>query len=295
MSTPETVYANTFAASVPGAIQVCPLSRELSDGEKSELRRIWAFVVADSRTYLAFESPPDSVPLEESVRLAGYSWKHYEYKHNKRSVDVVKELVRRSLEVVCVHIGLQWCDDRKKFYFEHGPKPQRFIPFTHVDGRKTRVAATGEKTYGSGDRAAPFRYQLCPTFRVGQDEVGEWWVTMRIYVRIADTEGTPHEKKAIGRRRKNVTKSWWNKEWFARTLAVMQALAEGGDEIRIGSADRRITVSARPLAWDCPVAIDYQAVERIGDFQEEMAQLRYLDEEDDDESSDDEKVKASYE
>jgi hypothetical protein len=282
---PERVYANTFATSVPEAIYVCELTRELSEDDKSELRRTWAFVEANSTKFLAFEHPPDSVPLRSLPQLPGYAWKHYEYMHNRRSVDVVKELIWRSLEVACVAAGLKWCDDRRRFYFEHGEKSHRYIPLTHVDGCRTRVAATGEKTYGIGARAAPFRYQLCPTFRVGCDEAGDWWVTMRIYVRITDTYGLPHQEKAITRRRKNVTKGWWNKEWFARTLAVMQALGAGTSDIRIGSGSRKVTVSTKPLDWDCPVAIDYVAVERIGDFQEEMAGLRYL--EDDDDSGED--------
>jgi hypothetical protein len=278
---PERVYANTFSVTVPDAILVCELAQEMSDADKATLRRSWAFVEADARTLLAFDNPPDSVPLAESPRLASYDWRYYRYGHNKRSTDVVKELIRRSLEVACVAAGLQWCDDRRKFYFPVGARQQRFLAYTHVDGRRTRTAATGEMRYGRGDRAAPFLYQLCPTFRVGYDEAGGWWVTMRIYVRITDTAGIPHRKKAIAHRRKKVTKAWWNKQWFARTLAVMQALANGGTAIAVGSGSGRLSVSTHPLGWDCPVAIDYEAVEKIGDFQEEMASLRYVDDESD--------------
>jgi hypothetical protein len=285
---PETVYANTFATQVPEAIMVCPLERELSSEEKTKLRLEWAFVEADSLTLLTFQNPPQAVPLVPSQRLAGYAWKHYEYRHNKKSVDVVKELVRRSLDVACAAAGLQWCGDRRKFYFDAESKPQRFIPLTHVDGRRTRVGATGEKSYGSGDRAVPFRYQLCPTFRVGQDEESRWWMTMRLYVRITDTDGQPHQKKAIIRRRKKVTKGWWNQEWFARTLAVMQWLGKGGPEIAVGPVNCRVTVSTTPTSWDCPVAIDYQAVERIGDFQEELAELRYVEEDEEEDAESEE-------
>ncbi len=52
-------------------------------------------------------------------------------------------------------------DDRKKFFFDPGTKPQRNVRFIHIDGRNTRVAVTGEKSFGSGERAQPFRYQLC--------------------------------------------------------------------------------------------------------------------------------------
>jgi len=273
----ETVYSNTFATTVPSSIQVCDLERPLEEYELTELRNHWAFVIADSKRLLAFEAPPDSVPLVKTKRLAGYSWSHYEFKHDKRSTNVIKELVRRSLDIACVSAGLLWCEDRRKYYFPQGSNPLCNLSYIHVDGRKTRVSATGQKSYGSGDRAQPFRYQLCPIFRVGQDEAGDWWVTLRIYVRITDLDGKPYEKKGITRRRKKVANNWWNKEWFSRTLAVMQAIADGKPEITIGTSSEMVAVSVNPLQWDCPVAIDYHAVERIGDFQEEIAALRYMD------------------
>ena len=284
----ETVYSNTFALTVPSSVQVCELDHALDKELQEELRKEWAFVVANATKYLAFESPPASVPLVKSERLAGYSWQHYEFKHDQRSTNVVKELVRRSLDIACINAGLLWCEDRRRFYFPQGSNPLNNLPYVHVDGRKTRVSATGQKSYGSGEDAKPFRYQLCPTFRVGQDESGSWWVTMRIYVRITDLDGKPYEKKGITRRRKKVANNWWNKEWFARTLAIMQSLADGEKEIVIGSGTQRVAVSVVPLQWDCPVAIDYAAVDRIGDFQEELAALRFSDAEDDTESDENE-------
>jgi hypothetical protein len=146
-----------------------------------------------------------------------------------------------------------------------------------VDGRRTRVAVTGEHIYGTGENATPFRYQLAPTFRVGRDSDGRWWVTLRIYVRVTDRQGMPYDQKAIIRRRKKVAKNWWNKEWFARTLGVIQALSEGREDIVVGPGPFQVCISTKPLAWECPVSIDYRAVERVGDFQEEIAELRYVD------------------
>lgn len=287
---PEHVFANVFRTIVPSAIQICELARDLSISEMDDLRRQWAFVEAESGILFAFENPPGSVPLKHAARIPAFDWKYYEYKFNKRSIDVVKELVRRSLDIACLTAGLKWCGDRRKYFFDSGTKPQLFISFTHVDGRKTRVAVTGEKQLGSGERASSFRYQLCPTFRVGQDEQGSFWVTMRLYVRITDVAGQPHQKKAIIRRRKNVTKSWWNQEWFARTVAVMQNLGGGTSEIAVGSGSKKVSISTEPFEWDCPVAIDYVAVERMGNFQEELAELRYVDEEDESDEVDEDEV-----
>lgn len=278
-ATPEPVYANVFRVSCPEGIQGCDLVRELTDEEEAELRRSWAFVMANSKLLLSFDDPPATVPRADKGRLAEYSWKHYDERFGKQSADVVKELVRRSMDVACVRAGLKWCEHRHVFYFPHLDKPLRNVSFTHVDGRNTRVAVTGLQNYGTGERAVPFRYQLSPGFRVGFDETGTCWLTLRVYVRVTEENGTPYEGKAIGRRRKKVAKSWWNKEWFARIVGVVQALSEDKAEIVVGNGNRKVSVSCAPLRWECPVAIDYHAVERLGDFQEEMAQLRYTDDE----------------
>jgi hypothetical protein len=111
--TSERVYANTFSVNVPDAIIVCDLTEEMGATDVTALRKSWAFVEADARTFLAFESPPGTVPVNKDNRLAAYDWRHYSEKYAKKSADVVKELVRRSLEVACVSAGLEWCDDLK--------------------------------------------------------------------------------------------------------------------------------------------------------------------------------------
>jgi len=287
--TPERVFANVFKVSVPASILICELERALSPAEEDALRKSWAFAKANSLKVLAFEAPPAKVPISRRGRLSEYAWDSYEEREGKKSVNVVKELVKRSLQVACAHAGLQWCDDRRVFYFPQTGPSQTNLPLKHVDGRNTRVAANGERQYGWGTRASKFRYQLGPRFRVGRDEAGAWWVTMHIYVRVTESDGRPFQLKDITRRRKAVTKNWWNKEWLARILGIIQALQNDGNEIRIGNGRRAVTVSTKPMEWLCPVSIDVAALERLGDFQEEMAAMRYIDEEahEEDEQSDD--------
>ena len=281
---PETVYSNAFPVTVPNAVHVYRLHRAPSKEQKKVLREEWAFVLADANTLLSFEPPPVAMlPSDSFDQPASFLWEHCEFEYGKRSRSVVKELIWRSLDVACGRAGLLWCDDRRKFFFAQGSNPRHKLSYVHVDGRKTHVSATGQKTLGSGEHAQPFRYQLCPTFKVGQDEPGAWWATMKIYIRITDLQGQPHQKKAITRRRKQVANGWWNKHWFARTIAIMQALANENLEIVIGVGKQQVIVSASALQWQCPVAIDYDAVERIGDFQAEMAALRYREIEQDEE------------
>ena len=85
----------------------------------------------------------------------------------------------------------------------------------------------------------------------------------------------------VVRRRKAVTKMWWNKEWLARLLGVIQALRNDDSNIAVGTAPNAVIVSTVPLTWDCPIAIDMAAIDRIADLQEEMAQLQEVDEDQD--------------
>lgn len=284
--TPERVYANVYPVEVPSALLICELDSALNDQQIELLRQMWAFVKVSPEKFLAFEPPPDGVPLKKVPQIPAYAWGSYKQHEGKNSINVVKELIRRSLEVACFQSGMKWCPDRRVIYFVNkDAKSQHSVSIKHVDGRNTRVSMAGEKQYGWGDRATRFKYQLCPKFKPGVDEAGLWWVTLSIYVRVTDLQGKPYELKEIIRRRKAVTKSWWNKEWLARTLGIMQALKGSSEEdcIRIGFGNKQVVVGTTPLEWECPVSIDVEAVDRIGDFQEEISSVRsesFQDEED---------------
>ena len=63
----------------------------------------------------------------------------------------------------------------------------------------------------------------------------------------------------------------------------MQALKpDPNDEfIEVGTGRRQVLVNTLPLEWECPVAIDVEAVGRIGSFQQEMARVKHADETED--------------
>lgn len=280
-ATPERVFSNVFRATLPKSILAYDLPEPLSEDAIKSLRRSWAFVISGGQKLLAFHEAPDSLPQAAGARPREYAWEYYEDAEGKLTINVLKELLRRSLDVACVRAGLEWCEDRRVFYFAPTDGRNRNVSFEHVDGRHTHVAVTGERQLGWGERASPFRYQLAPTFRPGRDEAGDWWVTMRLYVRVTDLNGVPYQLKEITRRRKAVTKGWWNREWLARVLGVIQALKGPGADIEIGSGRRAVSVSCAPLQWECPIAIDVEAMTRFEDFQKEMAEMRYADEESD--------------
>lgn len=277
---PEPLYASVFPVSEqPCSVRLYRTAESLDAGAITEGRQLWAFSELAPNAFLAFHEPPKSLAAWQLKRGGEWSWTDCMEIQGKRSYDVVKELLRRCLEVACHDAGLKWCHDRHIFYFPELGTPQRNIAFLQPDGTKSRVNVTGIRQFGYGERTQKYHYQLAPIFRVGTDTERKWWVTTRVYVRVTQPDGTPLAGKAITSRRKHVAKSWWNQHWFARTMGVMQALTENGMEIVVTDGQQRVAISTTPLTWNCPISIDSEAVDRIGDFQEEMASLRYTDEE----------------
>lgn len=281
----ETIYSNVFHATVPKSIIVWELDRGLGNDEIENLRTRWAFVLASRYKLLSFDIPPCEIPRKSKNRAPEYLWSEFENHEGKNSINVIKELLRRSLFLSCSEAGLNYCQERNVYYYPVNDGLSRKIKFTHLDGRKTHVAMTGTKQDGWGERASKFRYQLGPQFKVWIDDNNQFWVTARIYVRVTDMDGRPFKEKEIIRKRKKVTKAWWNKQWLARTLGLMKGLANNSqlDAIEIGSEDKRkVSVSITPLAWECPTSIDVEAVDRIGNFQQEIATARSPEYEDED-------------
>ena len=271
---PETVYANVFKAEVPDTILLHELDHAKAPLEPA-LRRRWAFA-RRGKLLFSFAPPPDDIKLQRPNPSA-YDWRRNSERFGISSENLVKELLRKSLLVACHQCGFEWCELRYSFFLDEPPRTRH--GYQHVDGQFTNVSFCGERSWGMGERKHKFRYQLGPTFRVTIDESGVIWVTMRFYVRVTDHAGTPLDKKLIPSRRKRVTKSWWNRQWLQRTVGVMQFIAGTGSDIKakimVGEGKHQVTVNVAPLMWECPVSIDVEALDRVGDFQEEMSEVGF--------------------
>ena len=180
--------------------------------------------------------------------------------------------------------GLKYCGDRKVFYFPEREAGEWSQPFRHVDGRATRVQLTGERNKTRGDTVQTTLYQLAPRFRPQREADGTWVVVLNSYIRVTDADGKPYEFKEIGRRRKAVTKGWWNNHFLARMLGIIQALETREGHIEVGESKRAVVVDTAPLCWQCPVGLDVEALSRQADLGEELAEFRTRGDEDPDEA-----------
>lgn len=286
---PEPIFANVFPLQLPKTMLVFDLEKPLTDIEKSELRKRWAFAELSACRIVAFTSPPEQVISIVKVKHDSDFFLCKKVNLNngkKKAVDLTKELARRSLEVVCAQKGLQFCNDRKVFYFPKLQSAEWNQPIKHVDGRSTTVQLTGERTKGWGDHASPFFYQLAPLFRPQYDTDGTWNAIVNIYIRVTTPQGALFEGKEIGRRRKLVSKNWWNKEWLARLLGVVQALQTTEGRLETGEGKRAVVMTTKALRWECPVSLNVMALSGVPDIGPEIAQYRTLDEDEGEDEND---------
>lgn len=286
VGTPEPVFANVFSLQLPKSMLIFDLRRPLTDTEAGELRKKWAYVESSAYRLLAFSPPPPrAIPATDVERTPEISWEDITHKDGKKTRDIAKELTWRSLNVVCAEKGLQYCADRNVFYFPERETGEWNQPIQHVDGQHTTVQLTGERTKGWGDRADRFLYQLAPLFRPQYDDSGDWCVILKIYIRVTTLDGAMFEGKEIGRRRKIVSRSWWNKQWLARLLGVVQALQTSSGKIEVGLGNRAVVMNVKPLSWECPVGLDVSELSGLSDIGEEIASYRAREEDEDEDAT----------
>lgn len=282
---PEPVYANMFSLHLPETMLIHDLTRALTESEKATLRGRWAFAELAPNRLVSFSSHPQGyLPLQDYRLHQEVSWTDKSHKDGKPTEDLAKELVRRGLEMVCIQKGLKYCEDRQVFYFPEKETGEWNQPYRHVDGRQTRVQLTGERNKKRGDTIQTTLYQLAPKFRPQRETDGSWVVVMNIYIRVTDIEGKPYEEKEIGKRRKTVTKGWWNNHFLARLLGIIQALETREGHIEVGEGKRAVILDTAPQCWQCPVGLDVEALSGQADLGEELAEFRARDDEDQDET-----------
>jgi hypothetical protein len=234
---------------------------------------------------LSFQYAPEELAKDMSIvyreRIA---WRTKTEICGIRTDDLVKELLKKSLYAECRRRGLLYCEDRELVYFPFDLLRHDHLSFPRLDGSSTFFNVAGERTHGKGERARKFRYHIAPVFVPKESTGGGYEIIVRIRLRMTDSAGKLFSGRTANARRKKVCKSWWNEEWLARTMGVMQFLANGGDTITIGTSDdERVLIDPQPRTWEMPVRLNESALaDAIAIRQEEEPHLRDEDEEDDD-------------
>jgi len=286
LAEPETIASNLFTAvRLPQAILRFHSNKPIKD-EHSPYLAQWGFREISPTHFLSFLHPPIELARDLGIfGKGGAVWRSTSEIDGIRVDDLVKELLKKSIYAECRRRGLLYCDDRDVIYFPFDLLKHDNLSFRKLGGQATFFKVAGERTHGKGDRARKFKYQLAPVFVPKEASNGDYEVIVRIRLRLTDSEGNPFKGRIANSRRKKVCKSWWNDEWLARTMGVMQFLANGGEQIAIGlTEDEKIIIDPRPRTWVAPVRLNEEALaDAVAIRSEEEEHLRDNEEEDEDE------------
>ena len=275
----ETLFSNCLRIQqIPQVIYRFKVPRQMSEKELDKLRFEWSYREVDPYTFLSLHKPPISASKEYGlIEKGGALWvdPKVEKIHGIWIPNLVSELIQKALIVKCYQKGLQYCPTTKLLYFPSDLVSNNRLNFTRPDsGSETYAAASGKRKHQSGSE---YLYFLAPVFSVRQDLFDDFTILIRIRVRLSDTKGQPFsDKRMIVSRRKHLCKNWWNKDWFNRTLAVSQFLADG-DKITIGeSEEAQIIIDATPFCMNAPVGINEKVLNELSRERSEL--LRNYDE-----------------
>ena len=283
----EILAANVFpVTAVPGWLRRFKCKESLTEEQIRALRQLWAFHVVSSSHFISFCSPPAESQRCHHLESAGeLRWRDDKEMDSIPVYDLVKELLRRSMDVACASKGLVFCPDRELFYIPNGLVERNFLPVVTANGKPRKVGVVGERTFGRGRRKAKYRYHVAPTFSCSWRS-GRYEIVVRLRLRITNLAGSLYPSRAALARRKDIGGTWWNDDWLNRIMAVMQFLATG-DVITVGlPLDDAVQVSSIPQMWPVPVGINEFALIDAKEHRAEVAQRSDDEEEDTDDAND---------
>ncbi len=162
--------------------------------------------------------------------------------------DIVN-LLRQHFDQTAAARGLrpvEFANSQVGWFFPDGLVPANKIVCETPDGRRIRRSVTG--------KFKALRWHLC---LLAKPRI---WPSLvyRIHANVVLSEDgkTPIPGEKTHKRRRRLTKSWWNDVWRDRLLAAMNFLADNNTSVTMEAGHVQFAVSAWPLQADVPVSYD---------------------------------------
>jgi len=258
----ESVYSNFLLITrIPQAVSVIQFDHGLTSAAWRSLQTEWASHRVDDHVFLSFHKPPSG----KSYRVVdAHSWQSKDEILGIDSKNLVSELIRKNLHVVCCTKGLVWSIDHRWLHFPYSSKETKRVSFVDCHGKGNNIQVVGERKFFNPGQSMRYRYHLAPTFKVMRDMFGEeFLVKLGVRIRITDTSGRALPKNSALARMKHVSKDWWNHEWLNRYLAICSFLSDGEEEIVIGEQESyQLAFCSKPLSYSSQVSLDEESIDR---------------------------------
>lgn len=264
-SEPETLLSNCFEITqIPRLIHKYKTASKLSNDERWALQKEWACRDVSPSLVLAFDDPP--VTVTENFRfwcVNQVSWRDTNLLNGIDTRHLVVSLIHKCLAQLLAAKGMKYCDVNDQWYLPQGLLDNNRVTFTFPNGKKSWFMGVSERKYRTINGGELYRYHMSPSFAILDSQADPYVTFLRNRVYLTNECGKPLEKQKILSRRKHLCKTWFNKEWCARTLGIAQLLADNDMYIRFGpTGEQQLIINAMPIAPNAPRLIHDELVDK---------------------------------
>jgi hypothetical protein len=246
---------------LPSEILKCVFLDELTGAEKDVLRAHGVVRPLGEKSVLTFREPPTDILGKNKLDFVERcQWRESPDVFGVDTRDAVVSLIHASIDSHFRSVG--FVRDAHGWHLPHLFRPKSRLDFLAIDGGRSWVKGNGTRTFGRGKTKRPYRYYLGANIRVLRSESLDGLMLMvKLRIHLTSTKDEDLGKRGGLARRKHLCKSWFNGEWLARTLAVVQTLWSEQGLIRAGD----VVIDGWPLLFTCPVGIDETKAEKADD------------------------------
>lgn len=203
----------------------------------------------EGEIYWSFERP--DIDENQILNKQLINWR--ERNSDKQILKTITFLLRRQIEEYCVKKGMRKnLEDR--IYF---PEEYR-IEYTTYSGKKTYIKASFERKFKNPSGIVTIvKYHLAPVFRVDISNIEKPIIRIILRMYLTDNAGAEFKGAGVQKKRKRITKNWWNHEWLSRLIAVCQWISDGKDNIVIPIVDNQnIVINGNLIRLSSPISIN---------------------------------------
>ena len=200
--------------------------------------------------------------------------------------NLVVNLVHRSLEQIMKSKGLSFSKKSGEWYLPDGLLQRNRVLFKGIDGKSSWFSGVGERKYPTRNGGEVYRYHIAPSFVLDRAGNLPSYLILRMRIHLTDLEGIPLIQHKYTSRRKHLCKWWFNREWSARILGMMQFLADEGQMLRCGpNNEQQLIIDSMPMTAISDKGLDDALVGKPDDYllalNQEDDEDFYVDGEDD--------------
>ena len=241
---------------------------------------VWAF------------GPPQSAPRSDFVERNRVSWRNSDTIDGTKTINIISGLLWQTMVAHCLKKGLQRSNDGKDIYFPGSLLKDDKLYFKRYDGKQVFIKVVGERSFRIAENATErSKYHLAPSFKPLMARFGIPAYELNLRILWTDILDSEYPRGKSNRRRRTLTKNWWNYQWLARIMAVISWITDGKPQCTLSSSEfGDVIMAGSTITTNSQVGIDEDAISVISSEEDETEVLEDLT---DDADEDEEEVEGA--